>query len=404
MNIRDIATTEYESFDEDARVSKLVGTFQERGVDAVVVTSDGDYKGLVTRRQLNSTHQNPDAKARSLIWNVGRVDVGADVRTVARLMVGSSAKTLPVFDGEELYGVVTARDLLAAVQEFLGVLTVEDVYTEDLVTVPRGASLGEVLHTLRDQRITHLPVVEDDDAVGVISIHDVLDFTAREMGRRQGGSPGAGTQPGGGSSRGGFGERAGDLERMLDLPAENVMTEPVETTTPDRSLDEAVDQMLDAGVSSLVVTSEDRPVGIVTDTDVLRSLTWGAETHLPVQITNVDLLDDISRADVADMIEESTRKYGDLTVLEANVFLQEHDETLRGTPLIMARIRLFTDRGHFVGTGEGYGARHALHLARNVVERQILEGKEYGRTKKHPSDEERSRLYGWWLAGPPRQQ
>ncbi|RLM53912.1 CBS domain-containing protein [Halobellus sp. Atlit-31R] len=403
MDIREITSTAYESFDEDTRVSELVGTFQETGADAVVITAAGDYEGLVTRRQLNSAHQNPDAKARSLVWNVARVDVDEDVRTVARLMIGSSTKLLPVFRGDELYGVVTAEALLEAVREFLGVLSVEDVYTEDLVTVSPDATLGDVLHTLREQRITHLPVVDDDAAVGVISIHDVLDFAAREMGRGQGGSPGAGAHPGGGSSRGGFGERAGDLERMLDLPAANVMSEPAETTTADRALDAAVEQMLRAGVSSLVVTSEDRPVGIVTDTDVLRSLTWGAETHLPVQITNVDLLDDISRTAVADMIEDVTRKYGDLNVLEANVYLHEHDETLRGTPLIMARIRLFTDRGHFVGTGEGYGARHALHLARNVVERQILEGKEYGRTKKHPSDEERSKLYGWWLAGPPRQ-
>lgn len=66
-----------------------------------------------------------------------------------------------------------------------------------------------------------------------------------------------------------------------------------------------------------------------------------------------------------------------------------------------ARIRPFTDRGHFVGTGEGYGARHALHPARNVVEREIPEGKEYGRTKKHPTDEGLAKVYGWWLAGPP---
>lgn len=68
----------------------------------------------------------------------------------------------------------------------------------------------------------------------------------------------------------------------------------------------------------------------------------------------------------------------------------------------MARIRLFTDKGHFVGTGEGYGAGHALRLARNVVEREVLNGKEYARTKKHPDKEEWTKLFGWWLTDPSR--
>ncbi|MBX0296251.1 CBS domain-containing protein [Haloarcula nitratireducens] len=402
MDISDIVSAEYDSFDADTRVSELEGAIRESGDKAVVVTEDGEYEGLVTQRQLIGGHRNPDAKARGLVWHVAKVDADEDVRTVARLMVGSDAKALPVFEDEELVGVVTADDLLAKVQPFLRVLTVDAVSTPDLLTVPRDATLGETLHTLREQRITHLPVVEDDAAVGIVGLADVLDFAAREMRRGQGGSPAAEVQTGGGRSHGGFGERSGDLDRMLDLPVENVMSEPIATTTPKTGLDEAVGTMLSRGISSLVVTDGGRPAGIVTKTDVLEALSVTEETQFPVQITHIDLLDDMTRADVARLIEGVTRKYGGLKVLEANVFLHEHDETLRGTPLVMARIRLFTDKGHFVGTGEGYGARHALHLARNVVERQILEGKDYARTKKHPSEDYWNKVFGWWLTGSPR--
>lgn len=123
-----------------------------------------------------------------------------------------------------------------------------------------------------------------------------------------------------------------------------------------------------------------------------------------MQITNVDLLDDITQAEVVDLVESVIRKYGDLGLLEARVSLHEHDEKLRGTPLLMARIRLFTDKGQFVGTGEGYGASHALHLARNVVERQLLDGKSHDETKKHPDEEYWSKVFGWWLTAPPRRR
>jgi len=407
MDIRDIVSTEYAQFDADARVSKIEGAFTETGAKAAVVTEDDEYLGVVTQRQLASAHRNPDAKARGLVWHVGRVDLDDDVRTVARLLVGSDSAVLPVFAGDELLGVVTTEALLRKVRPFLGVLTVDDVYSPDLLTVTPDTTLGEVLHTLREERITHLPVVDGDAAVGVVSLSDLLDFATREVRRGQGGSP-APEMGAGGRSHGGFGERAGDIDRLLDLPVADVMTDGVETTTGDEPLDEAVETMIEAGISSLVVTDSDddgdggQPVGIVTTTDVLEALTWTDETRPPVQITNVDLLDDISREGVTELVESVTRKYGDMRLLEANVYLHEHDEKLRGTPLIMARIRLFTDKGHFVGTGEGYGAGHALRLARNVVERQVLEGKEYGRTKKHPPAEELTKLYGWWLSGSSR--
>jgi CBS domain-containing protein len=397
MDISTIVTTDYETFDADARVSELRGAFRESGEKAFVVTDDGKYLGLVTQRRLVDSQRDPDAKARSLVWHVAKVGRTEDVRTVARLLLGSDAEVLPVFEGEDLYGLVRENDLLEAVRPNLGVLTVDDVATRELVSVGSEATLGEVLHVLRENRIEHLPVVEDGRAVGVVSVYDVLDFSAREMRRASGGSPSA--EVGSGGSHGGFGERAGDLDRMLDLPVSDVMTEPVRTTAADRPLDDAVGEMLTEGISSLVVVEDGEPAGIVTKSDALRSLTWTDEARLPVQITGVDLLDDVSREEVAEMIEKSVRKYADMNLLEANVYLHEHDETLRGTSLVMARIRLFTDRGHFVGTGEGYGARHALHLARNVLERQILEGKEYGRTKKHPDDEVREKLYGWWLSG-----
>lgn len=414
MNISDIVSTEYESVGPDARASELDGRFRETGAKAVVVLEDGEYVGLVTPRQLTAAHIDPDTKARNLVWSVARVDTTEDVRRVARLLVGSATKVLPVFEGDGLVGVVTTDALLDAVTPFLGVLDVSDVYTADLLTVTPETTLGTIVHHFREHRVTHLPVVPEHGPsagkpTGIVSIFDIVDFSTRDEERSTGGQPGPFGGPGGGEAsggrtHGGFGERAGDVDRMLDLPVQDVMSEPVETTTPDESLDDAVARMLDAGVSSLVVTENEEAVGIVTTTDVLRSLTWTDDRRLPVQFTNVDLLDDIGRDAVADLIEGIAGKFADLSVLEANVFLHEHDETLRGTPLIMARIRLFTDKGHFVGTGEGYGAGHAIRLAANILERQLLEGKEYGQTMKKASEDELTKMLGWWLTGSSRKR
>jgi len=77
-----------------------------------------------------------------------------------------------------------------------------------------------------------------------------------------------------------------------------------------------------------------------------------------------------------------------MSVIKASIELHEHKEQSRGMPLVLARIRLVTDRGYFTADGEGYGASHALRLAANKVERQILKGKTYRRSKKRPDSRE----------------
>ncbi|MDX1746117.1 MAG: CBS domain-containing protein, partial [Halobacteriales archaeon] len=387
-------------------VRKLRGAFEDPTLKAVLVTDDDTVEGVITRRQLASSREHPEEKAGSVVWPVSRVSPHTDVREVARLMVGSDAKVLPVVDGDDLVGVVTADAVLDLVRDYLDVITVADVHTADLVTANPDATLGEVLHLLRDERITHLPVVEGADVVGVISLYDVLQFTTRQVTTSQGGQGGGFDAHGGeGSSsayrtHGGFGSREGDRTRLLDIPAADVMTTPAVTITPDVELGAAVDRMADHETSSLVVVDEDDdPIGIVTKTDILESLTWESDSRRGVQINGIDLLDDMTYDGVAAMIDDLAKLYGDMRVLEAKVHLHEHDETLRGVPLILARIRLYTDKGLFIAEDEGYGARHALHLARNALERQILEGKEYGRSKKHPDEEYWNRLFGWWLSG-----
>lgn len=113
----------------------------------------------------------------------------------------------------------------------------------------------------------------------------------------------------------------------------------------------------------------------------------------------LDSLKGMDNDAVSEMIEGITSKYGDMSVVKASIQLQERNEPSRGGSLVLARIRLVTDRGYFTADGEGFGAAHALRLAANAIERQVLKGKRYGQSKKHPGTEERDRLYGLWLGG-----
>jgi CBS domain-containing protein len=403
MDIANIVLNEYVEFTPETPVSKLVGTFANSDVKGVVIRGD-EFEGVVTRRQLATSHRQPSEKLGSLVWHVPRLSPDEDIRKVAQLMIDSDSQLLPVFEGRELVGVVTVDAILQKVTSFLDAATVSEAQTSDLVSVRPDSSLGDALNVLRENRITHLPVVEDDTAVGILSLYDVTELTVRAEVKSQGGDAG-GTDPFGGeissstgrARRGGFGAREGELARMLDLPVRDIMISPVRTVRPSDTLETAVEEMFDVGASSLIVTDDGSPHGIVTKTDVLDSLTWEAGGNRAVQVYGTNLIDDTTYEDIVAMVDTFDDRDHGMSVLDAKIHLHEHDEKRRGVSLLLARIRLYTDRGLYIASGEGYGASHALNEARDVLERQIREKKTYGRTKKPPNEEFWEKRFGWLL-------
>jgi CBS domain-containing protein len=358
MDISDIATQEYIEVDGDERLGKVRSIFEDENPKAVVVTVDGAYEGVITQKQLLQSHVQDDAKAAGIVWAAPKVRRHEDVRETARMLVEGDTKVAPVFEGETLWGIVTDDDILSAVVESFDAITVADIYSDDPVTIREDTSLGRVVNLMREHGISRLPVLNDNGYLtGIVTTHDVVDMVVRRMENPT------------------VGERAGDNDRMLDLPAYDEMSSPVETITAEATVDAAVRRMLDRNVAGLVVTPEDDRVveGVVTKTDVLRALSYTEEEHMDVQITNIDLLDTVSRQQIREDIESIARKYEDMTVRHAHVRFHKHKETQRGTPLMRCQIRLRTDRGQIAGTGEGYGAQNAFDVALDLLERNLLE-------------------------------
>jgi len=367
MDITDIVMTEFVEVGVDERLAKVRARFEEENPRGVIVTDDGDYEGVIGESELVKSRIQDDTKASVLMTSAPRVDHHEDVREVARLLVEGDVRIAPVFRGETLDGIITTDAILQAVVENLDALVVDQLYTEDVVSISAKSSVGQAINRLREHGISRLPVVDDAGGLdGVLTTHDIVDFVVRDHERQH------------------KGDRSGDNDRMLDLPVENLMSSPVLTADPDESVRTAVERMFDNDISGLVVTGDDGGVaGVVTKTDVLRALTFTEEETMDVQITNVELLDTIAREEIVDSITQVVDKYQEMNVMHAHVRFHEHKEKLRGTPLIQSQIRLRTSHGQLAGSGEGYGANHAFHVALDKLERNVLELKGINADKEY---------------------
>ncbi len=364
MNIADIATQEYIEVDVGTRMGKVRSTFDSRNPKGLIVTDDGEYEGVISEREVLQSHVEDDAKVAALTKPsrnapAPKVDRNEHVRETARVLVESNAKVAPVFEDGDLWGVITDDAILKAVLENLDALTVGDIYTADPVTIEEGDGIGRAINLLREHGISRLPVVNENGYLtGVVTTHDIADFVIRENERMT------------------TGDRVGDNQRMLDVPVYDIMNSPVETTTLDQTAQATVETMLEKDYAGLMVTPEDDErvvTGVITKTDVLRALTYTEEEHMDVQITNISLLDTISRDGVVESIQDVSDKYAKMQVVHAHVRFKQHKEKLRGTPLIHCQIRMRTNKGQVAGTGEGYGAENAFRVALEKLERNVLE-------------------------------
>ncbi|MER6301730.1 CBS domain-containing protein [Kitasatospora sp. NPDC001539] len=98
------------------------------------------------------------------------------VRDAARFMRDSAIGDVLVADGDELYGLLTDRDLVVRVLadgKDPDSTNAGDVCSAELVTVAPGDDVRQAVDLMRQHGLRRLPVVEDGRAVGVVSLGDL---------------------------------------------------------------------------------------------------------------------------------------------------------------------------------------------------------------------------------------
>lgn len=127
---------------------------------------------------------------------------------------------------------------------------VKDFMTRELITVRDDEKAGPALQLLREQGLRRAPVVDAEGrVVGLVSDRRLLEALAVPV--RRGQAPPSGGEP-------------------PSLIVRDIMTPHVITVPPDMPMETAGVLMATRRVGSLVVVEGDKPVGIITETDMAR--------------------------------------------------------------------------------------------------------------------------------------
>jgi CBS domain-containing protein len=87
-------------------------------------------------------------------------------------------------DAAALVGIITERDILRACAKLrrpLDQIKVADVMTSNVVTGSPRDDVERIMGLLTENRVRHLPIVQDGRLLGLISIGDVVKFQHQQM-------------------------------------------------------------------------------------------------------------------------------------------------------------------------------------------------------------------------------
>lgn len=159
-------------------------------------------------------------------------------------------------------------------------LLVRDLMTRELVTLGPEASVAEALQLCRERRIRHVPIVENEELVGIVSDRDLREASpAPDDPNRE--------------------------EAIQDLRVGDIMNQEVVTVHPQDPTGYAAKEMYERKLDALPVMDEQDLIGIVTSTDVMRALVMLTGVHesgsqVEVQASNKSGV----LADVAEIIRD----------------------------------------------------------------------------------------------------
>jgi len=150
-------------------ISKIVGVLKDlNGYEAFVI--DNDRVGMVTMRDILRVSHLTSAKTSTLVKYPPKLSPTTNLSAAARILTDYRLRALPIVDGGEIVGVVTANGILEILLErgFLK-LPVKSLISGSLITITENDAVAKARDLMVNKRIDHLPVTSHGKVLGVIT-------------------------------------------------------------------------------------------------------------------------------------------------------------------------------------------------------------------------------------------
>jgi CBS domain-containing protein len=115
--------------------------------------------------------------------NIVSVEPGARLSAAIKILAERRIGAVLVMTNQHLEGILSERDIVRVLGERGAVVldeAVHTVMTRKVITCRQADTVGALMEMMTSGKFRHLPVVEDDKVVGLISIGDIVKWRVKE--------------------------------------------------------------------------------------------------------------------------------------------------------------------------------------------------------------------------------
>ncbi len=255
IKVGELMTKELITIDKSRKLSDALDLMLKKGIHRLIVTDDGKLCGIITAMDIMETlgsykyGRSTTSRlhvATAMTKNPLTITPDASIKACAKLMVENRISSLPVVENDELVGIITTTDLLKVLKD--DETPIEPIYNKFVITVKPTDRLVHARKLMLDNRIGRVVVVEEGKVVGILSEKDIAKAFGvfKKLSDRY------------------------QSSRVRNLIVEDVMTQNVVTASPSERIKDVVSKMLEHDISGLPVLNNDELVGIITKTDLAK--------------------------------------------------------------------------------------------------------------------------------------
>ena len=259
MQIKNLMSEDLITVDKDQNLSDALKLFRKHNVSRLPVVNHKELVGIISERdiatKLGSSKSESMPASRFHISSVMVKDVITVPETmqlgeVAKIMLDNGIGSVPVMKGDEMVGIVSKADFVTlAVGIAFDKITVKEIMTKDVVAVAPTDRLVHARRQMMDANVGRLPVIDDDELVGMITSKDLMrafiDFRKNVPEKYQ-------------------------KTQIKEVFVEDIMSSNPSYVSKEMSISEVSKIMMETGYNGLPVVEEGKVVGIITQTDILR--------------------------------------------------------------------------------------------------------------------------------------
>lgn len=256
IKVREVMEKDFPIVSKDETLYHAVKVMEKYGYDRVVVVKEGRLVGIATKKdilmKLGTERTRRTTTGRMHISsfmtpNPLTVTPDSTVGEAAKTMISKEISSLPVLEGDKLVGLVT-KWTIAKLLEDVDV-PVREVMSSSPMAVKLTDRILHVRQLILNEGLTFIPVIDEDGRViGAISIDEVADalFAFHDIVPEK--------------------HRKERIQHLLVSDVMRLRPPRVQATDP---LGETIKEMRKRDYrGAIVVDNEDRPIGVVTLTDI----------------------------------------------------------------------------------------------------------------------------------------